>query len=111
MIKILACLLFLTAQVAAAENDKWLGVYTTDEISDECERVGAYAPFHIAKGGNLNGVNFPDWLDQQYGVLIKDAKTKGFNALVGFQENIVFSGDSNNGYVSYRGVAIKVVCK
>lgn len=91
-----------------AKEGQWLGIYTTDEILGEC-KILSHTTFHSRKGKNLNGENVPDFFDRQENALVAQAKSNGFNAIVGFQENFMSEGGS--AYISYWGVAVKAVCK
>jgi uncharacterized protein YbjQ (UPF0145 family) len=108
MKKIIVLLVLSVSITAQAKESQWLGIYTTDQVLGSCT-ISSHLPFNIKTGVDVRTKKLSDWLDEKQNTLVNQAKSKGFNAIVGFQENFISSGQSS--FVSYWGVAVKAVCK
>lgn len=136
MQKFIVLLMLLMATSSFAGEKKWYGVFTTDTYPvDGCKIVKAKEMVSFSKNGRaVEKVDEQDeksyhvYIEKYYKssreALISYAKTKGFNAIVGFQTvadtaiDMYDSGGSINGGYGYgyfriesRGVPVLIKCK
>jgi uncharacterized protein YbjQ (UPF0145 family) len=109
--------LLFCQSILASENSNFWGVYTTETVlTSNCVVTSSQPTTFIGHYSGMTSSNSSQYIIDLNNKMIQEAKSEGFNAIVGYREELATGGGiSGNtlylaGVVRLLGVKVKLKC-